>query len=223
VRWLLADARDAWIRWDWVADHTDDIRHRLWEHVELTVAAVAIGLLISLPLALLAARHRRVYLPILFVTGGLYTIPALALFGLLIPWTGLSRATALIPLVTYTLLILVRNIVTGLEGVPAEVREAAIGMGYSPLRRLVTIELPLAAPAVIAGIRIATVTTIGLVTITALVGQGGLGRFIIDGYTRDFRTPLVVGTALSVALAIVADVLLLGAQRLATPWQRRGR
>jgi osmoprotectant transport system permease protein len=134
----------------------------------------------------------------------------------------LSRATAEIGLVGYTLLILVRNIVTGLDAVSPEVREAARGMGYSPTRQLLTVELPLAVPAILAGIRIATVTTIGLVTVTALIGQGGLGRLILDGFTRDFRTALVVGGVLSVALAVTADLVLLGVQRLATPWARRG-
>ena len=133
-------------------------------------------LVIALPLALLSVRYRRLYGPVLAITGVLYTIPSLALFALLLPLTGLSRTTALIPLTAYTLLILVRNTVTGLDGVPPDVKDAATGMGYSPSRRLLRVELPLALPAIIAGIRIATVTTIGLVTVTALIGQGGLGR-----------------------------------------------
>jgi osmoprotectant transport system permease protein len=154
------------------------------------------------------------------VTGVLYTIPSIALFVILIPWTGLSRTTALIPLVTYTLLILIRNIVAGLRAVPAEVKEAAQGMGYRPLRQLFSVELPLALPAIVAGIRIATVTTIGLITVTALIGQGGLGQFMIDGFQRDFRTPLTVGIVLSVALAVAADLILVGTQRLLSPWAR---
>ena len=141
----------------------------------------------------------------------------------LIPWTGLSRTTALVPLVAYTLLILIRNIVAGLDGVPPEVREAAQGMGYRRLRQLFSVELPLALPAIVAGIRIATVTTIGLITVTALIGQGGLGQFMIDGFQRDFRTPLTVGITLSVALAVIADLLLVGAQRLVSPWARAER
>ena len=138
--------------------------------------AVLLGLLIALPLALLSVRYRTALRPRARVTGVLYTIPSLALFALLLPFTGLSRTTALIPLTVYTLLILVRNIVTGLDGVPVDVLEAATGMGYSRSRQLLRVELPLALPAIIAGIRIATVTTIGLVTITALIGQGGLGH-----------------------------------------------
>ena len=143
---------------------------------------------------------------------------------LLGPVTGfLSRTTALIPLVCYTLLILVRNTVTGLEGVPPEVKEAATGMGYTQTRLLLRVELPLAMPAIIAGVRIATVSTIGLVTVTALIGQGGLGQLLLDGFQRDFQTPLTVGIVLSLALAVVADLLLLGALTLATPWRRKGR
>jgi osmoprotectant transport system permease protein len=217
---LAQDIGSRWVYWPWVGDHLDEIRSRLSEHVTLTFLAVAFGFLISFPLALLAVQWRRSYPPIIAVTGILYTIPSLALFVILIPWTGLSRTTALVPLIAYTLLILIRNIVAGLRAVPPEVREAAEGMGYRPLRRLFSIELPLALPAIIAGIRIATVTTIGLITITALIGQGGLGQFMIDGFQRDFRTPLTVGIVLSVALAVAADILLVGTQRLLTPWAR---
>jgi osmoprotectant transport system permease protein len=209
------------VRWDWVRDHGDDILAATRQHVELTLLAVLIGLLISFPLALVARRWRRTAGPILGFAGILFTIPSLALFALLVPFTGLSRTTAEIGLVGYTLLILVRNIVAGLEGVPDDVREAARGMGFRPVGQLLRVELPLAAPAIVAGIRIATVTTIGLVTVTGLIGQGGLGAFIIEGINRDFRTPLVVGSVCSVALAVLADVALAGAARLATPWGRK--
>jgi osmoprotectant transport system permease protein len=217
---LAQDIGSRWVYWPWVGDHLDEIRERLAEHITLTVLAVGFGLVIAFPLALLAARWRRFYAPVIAVTGVLYTIPSLALFVILIPWTGLSRTTALVPLVAYTLLILIRNIVAGLRGVPPEVREAAQGMGYRPLRQLFSVELPLAMPAIVAGIRIATVTTIGLITITALIGQGGLGQFMIDGFQRDFRTPLTVGVVLSIALAVAADLLLVGTQRLLSPWAR---
>ena len=139
----------------------------------------------------------------------MYTIPSLALFVILGPITGfLSRTTALVPLVVYTLLILVRNTVTGLDGVPPEVKEAATGMGYTQTRLLLRVELPLAMPAIIAGVRIATVSTVGLVTVTALIGQGGLGALLLDGFERDFQTPLTVGIVLSLSLAVVADLLL---------------
>ena len=217
---LAQDIGSRWVYWPWVTDHLDDIWMRLSQHVTLTFLAVAYGLVIAFPLALLAVRWRRLYPPIIGFTGVLYTIPSLALFVILIPWTGLSRTTALVPLVAYTLLILIRNIVAGLRAVPPEVQEAAQGMGYRPLRQLFVVDLPLALPAIVAGIRIAKVTTIGLITITALIGQGGLGQFMIDGFQRDFRTPLTVGVVLSVALAVAADLLLVGTQRLLSPWAR---
>jgi osmoprotectant transport system permease protein len=196
------------------------IRAALTQHVELTAIAVLLGLVIAIPLGLLAWRERHLRGPIFSVTGTLYTIPSLALFALLIPFTGLTFLTAEIGLVSYTLLILIRNIAVGLDSVPAEVREAARGMGYRPLVEMLQVDLPLAIPAIMAGVRIATVTTIGLVTVTALIGEGGLGQLILDGFIRDFKTPLVVGTVLSIALAIAADVGLAGLQRLITPWAR---
>jgi len=213
--------RDPWVRWDWVSRHGDDILRATRQHVALTLIAVGVGLAISVPLAVAARRWRVLERPVLAFTGGLYTIPSLALFALLVPLWGLSRLTAEVGLVSYTLLILVRNVITGLDGVPEDVRDAARGMGYRPLRQLVAIDLPLALPVIVAGIRIAVVTTIGLVTVTGLIGQGGLGAFIIEGINRNFRTPVVVGSVLSIALAVVADVLLAGALRLLTPWQRR--
>ena len=218
---LVAQVEDPWVRWDWVSRHLDDIATASRQHVELTVIAVAVGLALSFPLALAVRRWRWLQTPVLSTTGILYTIPSLALFALLVPWFGLSRTTSEIGLVSYTLLILIRNIVTGLDGVPPEVREAARGMGFSPARQLWRIDLPLAAPVIVAGIRIATVTTIGLVTVTAVIGQGGYGQFILEGLSRDFRTPLVVGSVLSVVLAVVADLSLAGVQRLVTPWARR--
>jgi len=213
------DASDPWIRWDWVGSHTDRILAALGQHVELTVIAVGAGLAVAAPVGVIAWRYRGSRGPVLAVAGALYTIPSLALFALLVPWTGLTEVTAEIGLVSYTLLIIVRNIVVGLDGVPAEVRDAAAGMGYRPLRQLLQVDLPLALPVIVAGVRIATVTTIGLVTVTALIGEGGLGQLLLDGLQRDFRTPLVVGSVLSVALAIACDVLLGLGQRLLTPWR----
>jgi osmoprotectant transport system permease protein len=224
VAGLVADnIGPKWLYWPWVSDHLSEIRDRLSQHVELTLLSVGFGLLIAFPLALLCVRYRRVYGPVLGVTGVLYTIPSLALFALLLPVTGLSVATAVIPLTAYTLLILIRNMVTGLQGVPDEVRDAAEGMGYSPTGRLLRIELPLALPATVAGIRIAMVTTIGLVTVTALIGQGGLGQLLLDGLNRDFRTPLTVGIVLSLALAVIADLLLVFVLWVTTPWRRTAR
>lgn len=211
---------DPWIRWSWVSGHLDVITAALVQHIELTVIAVGVGLLIAVPLGLLAWRSRVFRGPIFSLTGILYTIPSLALFSALVPFTGFSILTAEIGLVSYTLLILIRNIVVGLNAVPDDVREAARGMGYRPFAELLGIDLPLAIPAIVGGLRIATVTTIGLVTVTALIGEGGLGSLIYDGLLRDFKTPLVVGTLLSVALAFVADLGLAGTQRLITPWSR---
>ena len=210
------------VRWDWVAGHLDEIGQRLVEHVELTVIAVGVGLVIAFALALLIIRRPRLEGPVTSVTGTLYTIPSLALFVLLIPYTGLSVLTAEIGLVSYTLLILIRNIVSGIRGVPADAREAAIGMGYTPRQRLWRVEVPLAMAAIIAGVRIATISTIGLVTVTALIGQGGFGYFILIGIQRAFSTELLVGAVCSVALAIVADGLLVLLQRRLTPWTMLG-
>jgi osmoprotectant transport system permease protein len=215
----LLDATDPWIRWDWVGSHVGLILTDLSQHVELTAIAVGVGLLLAIPIGVLAWRYRASRGPVLGLAGGLYTIPSLALFALLVPWTGLTVLTAEIGLVAYTLLILVRNIVVGLDGVPPDVRDAALGMGYRPLRQLLRVELPLALPVIVAGLRIATVTTIGLITITALIGEGGLGQLLYDGLQRDFKTPLVVGSVLSVALAVVADLALALIQRLLTPWR----
>jgi osmoprotectant transport system permease protein len=220
---LVEDIGPKWLYWPWVSDHLSEIQSRLTQHIQLTLLSIGFGLLIAFPLALLCVRYRRMYGPVIAVTGILYTIPSLALFALLLPITGLSVTTAVIPLTAYTLLILIRNIVIGLRGVPAEVREAAQGMGYSPTAQLLRVELPLALPAIFAGIRIATVTTIGLVTVTALIGQGGLGQLLLDGLNRDFRTPVTVGAVLSLALAVVADLFLVTVLRATTRWQRKAR
>lgn len=206
------------IRWDWLADHTDDIIDRLVEHVWLTAIAVVVGFAISFVLALIAIRRGWTYGPITAATGILYTIPSLALFAILVPITGLTVLTAEIALVGYTLLILIRNIVAGIQGVPSDVIEAAEGMGFDTTGRLVRVELPLALPVIVAGLRIATVTTIGLVTVSALIGQGGLGRLIEDGLRRFFPTMYITGAVLSVVLAIMADAIFVVLQRLATPW-----
>lgn len=209
------------VRWDWIAGHLDEIALRLAEHVELAGIAVGVGFVIAFALSMLVLRFGWLEQPTAFVTGTLYTIPSLALFALLVPYTGLSILTAEIGLVGYTLLILIRNIVGGVRAVPREVREAALGMGYGPARLLWQVELPLALPVIVAGLRIATITTIGLVTVTALIGQGGLGYLILIGIQRFFSTPLLVGAVLSVALAIAADGALVLVQRRLTPWSRR--
>lgn len=219
---LGANGPKSWIWWHWVGTHGHLIWFATKQHVQLTAIAVGVGLMISFPLALAAQRFRWLESPILGFTGVIYTIPSLAALGLLLPITHLTATTAEIMLVSYTLLILVRNTVAGLDAVPDDVRESAKGMGFGAARQLFRIELPLALPAIIAGVRIATVTTIGLVTITALIHQGGLGELIYDGLLRNFRTPLVVGSVGSVVLAVAADVGLSGLQRLVTPWARAG-
>lgn len=208
------------INWAWVADNVDLIADRLLEHIVLTGIALGIGLAISFGLALAIYRRRWLSQPIIQATGIMYTIPSLALFALLVPFTGLSLLTAEIGLVGYTLLILIRNIIAGLDGVPPDVREAADGMGFGPWGRLWAVELPLALPVIVAGIRVATVTTIGLVTVTALIGQGGLGQLIVTGLLRPgiFETMIYVGAFLSLVLALVADAALLVVQRALTPW-----
>jgi osmoprotectant transport system permease protein len=213
------NAGEPFIRFDWIIDNLDQIGQRLGEHVLMVVASVLIGFVISFGLALLARSYRWTYGPIIAVTGTLYAIPSLALFVLLIPITGLSLTTGIVALVLYTLLILVRNIVVALDGVPPEVVEAATGMGYGPLQRFWRVELPVATPVIVAGLRIATVTTVGLVAITTFIGLGGLGYLIINSGTRRFfPTSIYVGVALCVVLAVVADLLLLWLQRRLTPW-----
>ncbi|MDP9075769.1 MAG: ABC transporter permease [Actinomycetota bacterium] len=214
----LAATSQPWVDWHWVGRHLHLLRHDVWEHLFLTGLAVGIGMLIAMPLAIVAYRLRRSEPLILGITGTIYTIPAVALLAFLVPITGLGTTTAEIALVGYTLLILIRNVLTGLHAVPAEVREAARGMGFTPTGQLIRVELPLALPAIMAGIRIATVTTIGLITVTALIGAGGLGQLITEGLQTDFRTQIVLGTVLSVALAAVVDAALLGVQKLLTPW-----
>jgi osmoprotectant transport system permease protein len=210
-------------RWDWVIDHKDVVAQRTLEHMQLTFLAVGIGVAISWPIAIFAHRLRAAYGPITWVTGFLYTIPSLALFVLLVPITGLSTTTAEIGLVSYTLLILIRNVVAGLDGVAGDAKEAALGMGFTNRQMLWRVEFPLALPVIIAGIRIATVTTIGLVTVTALIGKGGFGYFILLGDNRGFPTATILGAVLSVAFAVAADGFLLGIQRVLAPWRRASR
>ncbi len=204
---------------DWIADNLDRYRTPLLEHLELTALAVAIGFAIAFGLALLAHRRRRLIAPITQVTGILYTLPSVAVFFLLLPVTGRGKDTALIALVSYTLLILFRNVTIGLDGVPAEARDAGRGMGLTRRQLLWKVELPLAAPAILAGLRIATTTTVGLTALVFLAGAGGLGDAIFDDIR--FRSNVVVASVLCVLLAVTLDLLLLAAQRLVTPWTRR--
>src|SRR5438309_11186442 len=215
---VVGAVEDPWIRWSWISGHADVITAALIQHIQLTAIAVVVGLIIAVPLGLVAWRSPLFRGPIFSLTGILYTIPSLALFSALVPFTGFTILTAEIGLVSYTLLILIRNIVAGVRGVPAEVREAARGMGYTDRQILWRVELPLALAVIFAGIRIATITTIGLVTVTALIGQGGMGYFILLGIQLFFSTALIVGALGSVILAVLADGMLVLVQRALTPW-----
>jgi osmoprotectant transport system permease protein len=227
VTWGPAPIADALFRWSWVGDHREEIVDRLIEHLQLTFVAVGLGLVIAVVLSLLVVRLRFLEAPVSWITGTLYTVPSLALFGFLVPITGLSFTSAEIGLTSYTLLILVRNILAGLDSVPPAVREAAVGMGYRRWRSLAEIEFPLALPVIISGLRIATVTTVGLATVTALIGYGGLGFFIYHGSQRFTTvlgsTEIIVGVVSCVLLAVALDVLLVLLEWAVTPWNRRRR
>ena len=204
----------------WLGRNVDELALRTLDHVVMTVLAIGIGSAISFGLALLIRRRRSLQGPILAVSGTLYAIPSLALFAILIPFTGpQSLLAAEIALVSYTILILVRNFLAGFDGVPPDVLEAAAGMGLSPSQRLWRVELPIALPIIVAGMRIATVTVIGLVTVTALIGLGGLGYVIIElGYRRFNLTATVAGTIGAILLAVLADRAFVLLQRALTPW-----
>jgi osmoprotectant transport system permease protein len=211
--------------WSYVGDHLHEIWAALVQHVELTVVAVGVGFAISCVLAAIAIRFRIVYQPINAVAGVMYAVPSLALFILLTPIFGLTTLTAEIALVSYTIQILYRAIVAGIDGVPDSVRESASAMGFTRRRQVLRVEVPLALPVIMSGLRIATVTTVGLVPIAGILGadQGGLGRLIYDGLDRFFNTPLLIGAVLTVALAVALDLLLVLIERLLTPWIRKTR
>ena len=208
------------IDWGWIADHIPAIGARTLQHVELAGIALMMGFALSFALAILSVRVRWTYPIVAGLAGILFTIPSLALFSALVPTVGLSLLTVEIPLVLYTLVIYVRNIVAGFDSVPVDVLEAADGMGYTRNGRLVRVELPLAVPLMVAGLRLASVSTIGLVTISGVLGQafGGLGFFIFERPT--FATEILVGAVGSIVLAILADFLLGRLQRRLTPWNR---
>ena len=211
-----------WFSVAYVRDNQADILEALTQHVTLTIEAVVIALLIALPLAVLAHGRPRVATAVLGLSGALYTIPSLALFAILAPFTGIGRTTVLIGLVTYALLVLVRSILVGLEGVSPGVRDAARGLGYGRLRMLLTVELPHALPSVVVGLRLATVTTVALVTIGVVIGYGGLGQLMFRGFASSYRAEIATATLLTLAVALVGDLLLWFGGRLATPWTRVG-
>lgn len=210
---------------EWLTSHLDEIAYRTFQHLVIAGLAVAIGFLISFGLAIVAVRRRSAAGPILAISDLLYTIPSLVLFAVLISVTGISLLTVEIPLVAYTLTIFVRNITAGLNSIPGDVLEAANGLGYTTNQRLWRVEVPLALPLIVAGLRLATVSTIGLVTVTAIMGDsfGGLGFFILEGYRRSFPIELYVGAIPSILLALTADALLVRLQRSLTPWSAAGQ
>jgi len=220
---LAVDAGpNPWFSTSWVVDNWSIIMPLLEQHVRLTLVSVVIGALLAFPLALLARSSRFLAGPVLGISTLVYTIPSLAMFAFIAPYTGLTETTVAVGLVLYSLVILVRNFLAGLQAVPADVREAARGMGYGRLRLLAQVEVPLALPSIMAGLRIAMVSTVALVTVGVVVGQGGLGQIIIvNGFGANYyRPPIVFGTLACVLLALVADQLLALAERLLTPWNR---
>lgn len=218
----MAAPSNPWFSWSFLRDNSEAILGYLREHVTLTLLAIAIALIIAMPLAVLARAVPLLAGPILGVSGVLYTVPSFALFAAIAPLTGYTKArTVLVGLVLYALLILVRNTLVGLNGVPADVREAGRGMGYGPARMFFQIELPIALPAIMAGIRVATVSTIALVTVGVIIGHGGLGQLLTEGFNSNFyHAEILTGAVLCVLLALVADALLYGITRMLSPWSR---
>lgn len=213
------------IDWAWISENFgEDIVPAIIGHMYLSFVPIVIALAISLPTGVLAARYRRIYPPITFVTGIMYSIPSLALFGILVSTPiGIGPTPVIIALVAYSLLILIRNVVAGLDSVPPETIDAARGMGLTNRQILLQVEIPLALPVIVAGVRIATVTVIGIATIGAYIAAGGLGKMIFDGIRVGFPTMYITGAVLTMLLAVAADLSLLGVERYLRPWARRGR
>jgi len=212
--------RNEWICGRYYSSRAGDLTDALGQHVGIVVSSVLLGLAVAIPLALLARRYRKLEGVIVGTTTAIYTIPSLALYSLLVPITGLGVTTVVIGLGLYSLTILVRNILDGLRAVPADVRESALGMGYAPRRMLWRVEVPLALPAIIAGLRVATVSAVALTTVGAILDYGGLGDLLVDGTRTDFKAQVLATSVLCVLLAVVLDLLLVGLQRLLTPWTR---
>ncbi|MEU5937621.1 ABC transporter permease [Micromonospora sp. NPDC047548] len=216
-----ADPGNPWFSWQYVRDNSDTVLAALREHASLTARAVLIAALVALPLAVVAYWFRGLAGPILALTGVLYTVPSLALFAFIAPYLGIGAVTVLTVVVLYALLVIVRNAVAGLNQVPPEVRDAAEGMGYGRWARLFRIDLPLALPGILTGVRLATVSTVALVTVGVVVGRGGLGQLIFAGFQNNFyKAQIMTGTLLCVLLALVLDLFLAGVGRLLTPWLR---
>ncbi|WP_030924571.1 ABC transporter permease [Streptomyces sp. NRRL B-24720] len=213
-------ARNDWLCGSYLTSRREILQDAVVQHLQLTAVSVSVGLLVAVPLALAARRWRWAAGPVLGVTTILYAVPSLAMFSLLLPVYGLSASLVVAGLVLYSLTLLVRNILAGLRAVPEETRQAARGMGYGPIRLLVAVELPLALPTAMAGLRIATVSAVSLVTVGAIVGYGGLGNLIYSGMNTHFKAQVLTASVLCVVIAVCADLLLLGVQRLLTPWTR---
>ena len=197
----------------WTPTHIPEILQALGEHLVLVVSSVSIAVAIALVLGIWGARRPSVYAVVMSVTGAIFVIPSLALFALLIPWLGLGAKPAIVGLVSYCLLVLVRNIATGLRSIPAEILDSADGMGYGPMRRLWEIELPLALPYIVSGIRLATVMVIGIATVAAYINAGGLGTIIFEGIDQRYPEKIIVGGLLTSLLAIAADAVLTRVER----------
>lgn len=212
-----------WYCWAYLRDRHADLTSALAQHVQLTAWSILAGVLVAFPLALVARRLRRLQGLILGASTMIYTIPSLALFPLLVPFTGISKTTVVIGLALYALTILVRSMLAGLSGVPEEVRESATGLGYGRTRLLFRVELPLALPVIMAGLRVATVSTVALTTVGTLVSYGGLGDLIRDGVQNDFKAEILAASVLCVLLAVVLDAVIVALQWLLTPWTHRGR
>jgi osmoprotectant transport system permease protein len=207
--------------WSWIPSNASLIRQLTLQNAYLGIVPALLGLVVSVPLGIVCARWRWLYPPVLAVTSAVYALPSLAVFIVLIPYTGLTNTTVVISLTLFSLCILVPNVVDGLGSVPEPVRQAATAMGFGTLRRLVQVELPIAVPIVIAGLRVAVVSSISLASVGQLIGVSSLGYLFIDGYQRNFPTEIIVGLVLIIALALVCDVLLVLARRLLTPWRPR--
>jgi osmoprotectant transport system permease protein len=221
---LTDDPNNPWFSWEYIRKNSDPLTSALVQHITLTLAAVGIASVIGVALAVAGARLPRLAGPLLSLTSVAYTIPSLALFAMLGPVLGLKFRTVLIGLTLYALVIVTRNALTGLRQVPADVRESAQGMGYGRWAMLWRIELPLALPSTMTGVRLATVSTVALVTVGTLVGFGGFGYFILTGFNFNFYRPMIMaGTLGCILLAVVLDLSLAGLTRLVTPWARRGR
>jgi osmoprotectant transport system permease protein len=213
-----------WFSWSYIRDNIDAIRDAFQFHIVVTAEAVGLAMLVALPLAVVAYWVRPLAGPILALSGVLYSIPSLALLAFLAPFSGAGTTTLLISLVIYALLLIIRNALTGLEQVPDDVLDAARGMGYGRFALLWRVELPLALPGIVTGVRLATVSTVALVTVGVLMGEGGLGQLIFGGINANFyKAPILVGTALCLALGLILDVLIAGVGRLLAPWERRAQ